>query len=1253
MLPADKACLTTAKGTGRSASLPPAKRENLIMPERPPQRGSVKWKEVWRPREDLWEATVSFGVEDMHEKMMGSWKDEKKREINDPSKPVPLVVYVHTKDEVDQVGHAQEFYAGAGDKCVFTAVKLATKQDKEEVQEVAGSSTCWQFKIERVLGRAMMAGNVRNPNNDVVVRKFARDAPGFQGKIKALTRDQNPEEIDTLWIETDSRYWRGEKTANATYQKFASGKRGVCQEVARNWLRQMLPADKYTKIIDTFAWQHNAIDRNATEWTSTGKMKFCKKIIGDLWCLSGARDDAGAVFFLTPMHWENQTGMKRPDRDRAPRGGLSWYEYLYVEYARIGNLGLSMMMGGVAQRWAQNSDSNKDRRVRWIVSGVPRSWQWNNLEDALTEADFTELRKVSATAYGAEATWTVMAKPPADMHEFMQLQTKQGQMMWVTPPDRGNSGLRTYGMKVTPSSNKKNFRIDNEKNEPKPARTERQQPDLVSKIIRAEIESEKQAAAQALKPPEEQRKTSDGDTEMVDASRGESGDAAMQNNETAETKIDGEGRPHKAPKRRSTDTASGAASAAEAAAQAAVKYELPSFLVGTEQQTKGGGACLFDAFSNAYCIARAREKKPGEPANWLNHTGARIGCITYMDKNWERYDTLWDKGKPQKIFEKLDGKFRDYLTQLRSRTAWGGYLELHALARFYAVNVWVFVTEQEKPWLFRGANKKNDQGKDRIIFLKLHDSHYTYFAPSKGAAATASLESVRGDTAGGRGGMEGTVGCVVGAEPAPPPFPGPVEVRGEVPEPGPDEPKTVMEPQQAGVQKNCEPPDVPGNARLSEYKGIYDRVRAFSTITPIEEYDEGKIVNAVVVVDRVMIDARPEKRTKYAVNGGHDLGGGRTTVYTDWQGETGASKAMWGASRAWCRKCKDEKEAWELLGVRCSVCKVTGMLKRPRRRCGAGGGRGWNGPAMVPVVVDMDEAIYKRDVEPFDDGEGGVRLALTVWGAVARSTATLYDEDVKAVVLRVAGCSAAALVTRETRSVAAEPAKTHLAAYAGVGGFERAAKAVGFRTTAAVDIDEELDAVRSSAQQRTHADMDEVREWTRIARCMEAERRKAGRRDWGHILFTAGFPCPPWSKAKVLMVGLEDPRAWHFKNVVRMIVWAQPAVFVLETGPQFLTYKDGVVYAILREMLREEGYLCRAQVTDAAGLAPQTRKRAYIVGWRGDVWDAACEGGGEVVQHILQRIPAMIAPALNMKSVVEDWTHRTTRGPRRGPRAQI
>ena len=110
-----------------------------------------------------------------------------------------------------------------------------------------------------------------------------------------------------------------------------------------------------------------------------------------------------------------------------------------------------------------------------------------------------------------------------------------------------------------------------------------------------------------------------------------------------------------------------------------------------------------------------------------------------------------------------------------------------------------------------------------------------------------------------------------------------------------------------------------------------------------------------------------------------------------------------------------------------------------------------------------------------------------------------------------------------------------------------------------------------------------------------------------HDVLTGGFPCQSFSR-RGDRLGLGDPRGQLFREILRVLVAAEPRAFVLENVRGSFHEDDGETMAEIVAALESVGYAVGTRVFDARGWVPQSRKRVFFVGFRSDLRAAREDG---------------------------------------------
>jgi len=108
-------------------------------------------------------------------------------------------------------------------------------------------------------------------------------------------------------------------------------------------------------------------------------------------------------------------------------------------------------------------------------------------------------------------------------------------------------------------------------------------------------------------------------------------------------------------------------------------------------------------------------------------------------------------------------------------------------------------------------------------------------------------------------------------------------------------------------------------------------------------------------------------------------------------------------------------------------------------------------------------------------------------------------------------------------------------------------------------------------------------------------------------LWCAGFPCQDVSLARARRrAGLNGRHTGLFYEFARLLNDARPPMFILENVPGLLSSHDGRDFGIVLSTLAELGYGVAWRVLDSQYFGvPQSRRRLYLAGYRGDPSRAA------------------------------------------------
>lgn len=159
---------------------------------------------------------------------------------------------------------------------------------------------------------------------------------------------------------------------------------------------------------------------------------------------------------------------------------------------------------------------------------------------------------------------------------------------------------------------------------------------------------------------------------------------------------------------------------------------------------------------------------------------------------------------------------------------------------------------------------------------------------------------------------------------------------------------------------------------------------------------------------------------------------------------------------------------------------------------------------------------------------------------------------------------------------------TFIDLFAGIGGFHSAAHSLGGKCVFASEIDAEAQkAYEANYGLMPHGDI------TQIAASDIPD----------HDILFAGFPCQPFSIIGNRL-GFDDIRGTLFFDIVRILEYKKPSMFILENVKQLSTHNNGHTFKTIREKLSLLGYKVYWKVLNALDYGlPQKRERTIIVGF--------------------------------------------------------
>ena len=147
----------------------------------------------------------------------------------------------------------------------------------------------------------------------------------------------------------------------------------------------------------------------------------------------------------------------------------------------------------------------------------------------------------------------------------------------------------------------------------------------------------------------------------------------------------------------------------------------------------GEGNCLF------YCLAQA-ESTPGKSRS---HRQVRAFVVAYMTNHFKKYEDFWDGLSPSNT--PMEGGFDDYLQALEKDKAWAGYCEIEAYGEAMRRPVLVVHAKDNVVHAF------NSHGDKDVVCLWYKDEHYELIVPSDADIQALWQNAEDGGTKGYRG----------------------------------------------------------------------------------------------------------------------------------------------------------------------------------------------------------------------------------------------------------------------------------------------------------------------------------------------------------------------------------------------------------------------------------------------------------------------------------------------------------------------
>ena len=156
-----------------------------------------------------------------------------------------------------------------------------------------------------------------------------------------------------------------------------------------------------------------------------------------------------------------------------------------------------------------------------------------------------------------------------------------------------------------------------------------------------------------------------------------------------------------------------------------------------------------------------------------------------------------------------------------------------------------------------------------------------------------------------------------------------------------------------------------------------------------------------------------------------------------------------------------------------------------------------------------------------------------------------------------------------------------LSLFSGIGGFDLAAKNMGWEIIGACEIDRYARAIYT-------------RHFPGVKIYKDATKIKAEELPDFDII-CAGFPCQTFSAAGKRL-GFEESRGTLFFEIARIARQKRPRLLLLENVKGLLSHDRGKTFAVILSTLDELGYDAQWQMLNSKYWVPQNRERIFIVG---------------------------------------------------------
>lgn len=166
--------------------------------------------------------------------------------------------------------------------------------------------------------------------------------------------------------------------------------------------------------------------------------------------------------------------------------------------------------------------------------------------------------------------------------------------------------------------------------------------------------------------------------------------------------------------------------------------------------------------------------------------------------------------------------------------------------------------------------------------------------------------------------------------------------------------------------------------------------------------------------------------------------------------------------------------------------------------------------------------------------------------------------------------------------------------FSGIGGFDLGFQNAGLSVVYQCEIDDFCNSLLE-------------RHWPNVERSRDIREVRNGKDVPKAELWCAGFPCQDVSLARARQrAGLNGRHTSLFYEFARLVDDARPEIVILENVPGLLSSHSGRDFWVILGILDKLGYAVAWRVLDSRFFGvPQSRRRLYLVGYRGDPAGAA------------------------------------------------